>query len=76
VITEAILNRAPPALLRLNPDIPEKLEYIINKALEKDCKLRYQSASDMRTDLQRLRRDTQSGQMPLSGAIEDQEPAG
>jgi hypothetical protein len=74
VITEAILNRAPTAPVRLNPDIPQKLEHIINKALEKDCRLRYQSASDMRTDLQRLRRDTQSGQMTLSGAIEDQEP--
>jgi serine/threonine protein kinase/tetratricopeptide (TPR) repeat protein len=61
VITEAILNRTPTAPVRLNPDIPQKLEDIINKAMEKDCKLRYQSAADMRTDLQRLRRDTQSG---------------
>src|SRR6267143_5034674 len=53
VITEAILNRAPLAPVRLNPDIPQKLEEIINKALEKDCKLRYQSASELRTDLQR-----------------------
>jgi serine/threonine protein kinase/tetratricopeptide (TPR) repeat protein len=74
VITEAILNRAPTAPVRLNPDIPQKLEHIINKALEKDCRLRYQSASDMRTDLQRLRRDTQSGQMTPSGAIADHEP--
>jgi len=58
VITEAILNRAPTPLARLNPELPPKLEEIINKALEKDRKLRYQHASDMRTDLQRLRRDT------------------
>jgi eukaryotic-like serine/threonine-protein kinase len=51
VITEAILNRNPVAPVRLNPDIPSKLEDIINKAMEKDCSLRYQTASDMRTDL-------------------------
>jgi len=61
VITEAILNRAPVPPVRLNPDIPAKLEDVINKALEKDKKLRYQSAADMRTDLQRLKRDTDSG---------------
>src|SRR2546427_10352756 len=66
VITEAILNRAPLAPVRLNPDIPQKLEEIINKALEKDCKLRYQSASELRTDLQRLRRDTQTGRAPIA----------
>ncbi len=60
-ISEAILNRAPVAPVRLNPDIPAKLEDIIGKALEKDRKLRYQSASDLRTDLQRLKRDTESG---------------
>jgi serine/threonine protein kinase len=73
VITEAILNRTPPAPVRLNPDIPPKLEDIINKAMEKDCKLRYQTASDMRTDLQRLRRDTQTGQIPVSEGIEEEE---
>jgi eukaryotic-like serine/threonine-protein kinase len=61
IITEAILNRIPVAPVRLNPDIPPKLEDVINKALEKDKKLRYQSAADMRTDLQRLKRDTESG---------------
>jgi hypothetical protein len=66
VITEAILNRTPLAPVRLNPDIPHKLEEIINKALEKDCKLRYQSASELRTDLQRLQRDTQTHQVPVS----------
>ncbi|MGB0036792.1 MAG: protein kinase [Candidatus Acidiferrales bacterium] len=61
VIAEAILNRAPVAPVRLNPDIPPKLEEVINKALEKDRKLRYQNAADIRADLQRLRRDSDSG---------------
>jgi serine/threonine protein kinase/tetratricopeptide (TPR) repeat protein len=61
VIAEAILNRRPVAPVRLNPDLPPKLEEIVTKALEKDRKLRYQSAADMRTDLQRLKRDTESG---------------
>jgi serine/threonine protein kinase/TolB-like protein len=61
VIAEAILNRTPVAPVRLNPEVWLKLEEIINKALEKDKKLRYQSAADMRTDLQRLKRDTESG---------------
>ena len=60
-IFEAILNRAPVAAVRLNPDVPPKLEDIINKALEKDRNLRYQHASEIRTDLQRLKRDTESG---------------
>jgi serine/threonine protein kinase len=63
VITEAILNRAPVAPVRLNPELPAKLEDIINKALEKDRDLRYQAASDIRTDLKRLRRDTDSGRL-------------
>jgi len=60
VIHDAILNRAPTPPLRLNPDLPPKLEEIIGKALEKDRKLRYQSASDLRADLGRLKRDTDS----------------
>jgi serine/threonine protein kinase len=64
VITDMILNRAPVAPVRLNPDLPAKLEDTINKALEKDRDMRYQSASDIRTDLKRLRRDTGSGRIP------------
>ena len=65
VICEAILNRAPVAVVRLNHDVPAKLEDIINKALEKDANLRYQHASEMRSDLQRLKRDTDTGRTPL-----------
>ena len=61
VIFEAILNREPAAPVRLNPDLPARLEEIINRALEKDRNLRYQHASDLRADLQRLQRDTTSG---------------
>jgi len=61
VIANAILERAPVPPVRLNPDLPPKLEEVISKALEKDRKLRYQNASDIRTDLQRLKRDSDSG---------------
>src|SRR5580704_4719911 len=61
VTFNAILERAPVAAIRLNPDLPPKLEEVINKALEKDRNLRYQHAADMRADLQRLKRDTDSG---------------
>ncbi|HET8921787.1 MAG TPA: protein kinase [Candidatus Acidoferrum sp.] len=58
---DSILHKAPLAPVRLNPDLPSRLEDIINKALEKDCNLRYQHAADLRADLQRLKRDTDSG---------------
>jgi len=73
VIFEAILNRAPVAPIRLNPDVPPQLEAIINKALEKDRNLRYQHASDMRTDLKRLQRDTGSRHSGVS--VAEVEPA-
>jgi len=75
VITEAILNRAPVAPVRLNPELPAKLEDIINKALEKDRDLRYQAASDIRTDLKRLRRDTDSGRISSAGGRAAQDSA-
>ncbi len=61
VIVEAILNRAPSPPTRLNPDIPAKLEEIIVRAMEKDRNLRYQHAADIRAELQRLKRDSESG---------------
>jgi eukaryotic-like serine/threonine-protein kinase len=61
VICEAIMNRAPVPVVRLNHQVPPKLEDIINKALEKDRNLRSQSAAEMRSDLQRLKRDTETG---------------
>jgi eukaryotic-like serine/threonine-protein kinase len=71
LLTEAILNRVPVAPVRLNPDVPPKLEEIINKALEKDRKHRFQNASDIRTDLQRLKRDTASN---LTAAVTTRPP--
>src|SRR5499425_2094719 len=68
VIFDSILNRDPVPPLRLNPDLPPKLEEVIKKALEKNQNLRYQHASEMRTDLQRLKRDTESGQSLLAAA--------
>lgn len=66
IIFEAILNRTPTPTVKLNPDIPAALEQIINKALEKDRNLRYQHAADIRTDLQRLRRDSESGHTAIA----------
>ena len=65
VICEAIMNRAPVPAVRLNHEVSAKLEDIIGKALEKDANLRYQHASEMRSDLQRLKRDTESGRSHL-----------
>jgi tetratricopeptide (TPR) repeat protein/predicted Ser/Thr protein kinase len=75
VIAEAILNRRPVSPVRLNPDLSSKLEEIINKALEKDRKLRYQNAADIRTDLQRLKRDSDSGRAVVSAADAELKPA-
>jgi eukaryotic-like serine/threonine-protein kinase len=66
LIFNAILERAPVAPVRLNPDLPQKLEDIINRALEKDRNLRYQHASDMRAELQRLKRDSESGRSAVT----------
>jgi serine/threonine protein kinase len=83
VIFEAILNRVPPPVLRINPDVPVKLEEILQKLLEKDREMRYQVAAEIRADLKRLRRETDpsgrastgsdsqsaaSGAVPLSGS--------
>ena len=68
VIHDAILNRAPLPVSNSNPQVPLELERIIDKALEKDRKLRYQTASDLRADLKRLKRDTSSGKVPLAGS--------
>src|SRR5271155_4621684 len=75
VIAEAILNRTPVAPVRLNPDIPPKLEEIINKTLEKEKKLRYQSAADIRTDLRRMKRDSDSGRSAVAAAEVGSKPA-
>ena len=66
VIFKAILDAAPTSAVRLNPDLPPELERIIRKCLEKDRNLRYQHAADIRTDLKRLKRDTESGRSPAA----------
>jgi serine/threonine protein kinase/Flp pilus assembly protein TadD len=68
VIFDAILNRAPLTPLRLNPDLPPKLEDIINRALEKDRELRYQGAKEMRAELLRLKRNTETGRVVAAGS--------
>src|SRR6202167_5209676 len=68
VICKAILDAAPTPAVRLNPDVPAELERIINRALEKDRNLRYQSAADMRSELQRLKRDTETGRAIAAGS--------
>jgi serine/threonine protein kinase/tetratricopeptide (TPR) repeat protein len=75
LIFQAILDRAPVSPVRLNPDLPAKLEDVINKAIEKDRNLRYQHAADIRADLQRLKRDTGSGHAAAasSGSVATQD---
>src|ERR1700720_147769 len=75
LITDGILNRAPVAPVRLNPDLPLQLEQIITKALEKDRDLRYQHASDLRSDLKRLKRDTDTGRTATVAADIEEAPA-
>ncbi len=69
LIFQSILDRAPVSPVRLNPDLPAKLEDVINKSLEKDRNLRYQHAADMRADLQRLKRDTESGRAVAASSV-------
>src|SRR6201986_1529416 len=72
---DSILNRAPVAPVRLNPDVPLQLEQVINKALEKNRDIRYHHAADMRSDLKRLKRDTESGHTTAQVAIVSAEAA-
>jgi len=74
VVFDCILNKAPVPPVRLNPDLPPKLEEIITKCLEKDRGLRYQHASEIRADLQRLRRDTESSRTVAILALPDKTP--
>jgi eukaryotic-like serine/threonine-protein kinase len=76
LIFESIMHRAPVSPIRLNPDLPTKLEDIINRALEKDRDLRYQHASEMRAELKRLKRDTDSGRSAVLPALDDSAASG
>jgi serine/threonine protein kinase/Flp pilus assembly protein TadD len=73
VVFDSILHKAPVAPVRLNPDLPGDLERVINKALEKDRELRYQHAADIRTDLKRLKRETDSGRASAASVREEDE---
>jgi len=71
VIFESILGRAPVAPVRMNPEVPAELERVINKCLEKDRDCRYQSAAEVRADLKRLKRERESGTLPVNAATAD-----
>jgi serine/threonine protein kinase len=73
-IFDGILHKAPPAPLRFNSEIPAELEHIISRALEKDRELRYQHASDVRAELQRLKRDTDSGRSAVVPVAAEEDP--
>jgi serine/threonine protein kinase/Flp pilus assembly protein TadD len=75
VIFEAIMNRVPAPSIRLNPNLPSKLEDIINRALEKDRDLRYQHAVDIKAELLRLKRDLESGRTPVASSASLDEPS-
>jgi len=70
VVFDAILNRMPPPIVSVNPEVPLELERIIDKAIEKDRQLRYQHASDLKSDLARLKRDRESGRVSIGGLSE------
>ena len=74
-IHDAILNRGPVPVSRANPDVPQRLDDIIVRAMEKDRTLRYQNAADLRADLQRLRRDTDSGRAAVTTGTGHRAPA-
>ncbi len=72
IIFDAILNRPPVAPVRLNPEVPDGLERLINRALEKDRNLRYQSASDMKAELSRLKRDMDTSRVSVTATSDDE----
>jgi TolB-like protein/predicted Ser/Thr protein kinase len=74
IVFDGILNRAPAPVARVNPDVPPELAQIVQKLLEKDRKLRYQTAADLKADLQRLRRDTESARIRGSSAVMEAAP--
>jgi eukaryotic-like serine/threonine-protein kinase len=74
-IFDSILHKSPAPAVRMNPELPAKLEDIINKAIEKDRDLRYQHASDLRADLKRLKRETESSKSAVPAAVEEEPPS-